>query len=258
MQASDGARHKPATGAVRPGRDGIPDGWSSPRLFVLAAAGAAIGFNNFWQLPAITTQYGGGAFLIVYLASVAALGLPLLMAEIMLGRRGRASPITTFRRLAQSSRSDPNWALVGWLAVAGGFLVLCALNVIAAWTLAFALRAALGTFSGLTADGIAAVFTALVHDPEKQLFWHALFVAMTMAVVARGVRDGIEVVTRWALPLALALLAGLAAYAATTDGMARALASVLLPDFTRLSLRPPSSRRWAMPFSVSGSGRVRS
>ena len=234
MQARDGAKHKSAASGKRPGHEGIPDGWSSPRLFVLAAAGAAIGFNNFWQFPAITAQYGGGAFLIVYLAGVALLGLPLLMAEIMLGRRGRASPITTFWRLAQSSRSDPNWVVVGWLAVTGGFLVFCYLNVIAAWTLAFALRSALGTFSGLTADGIAAVFTALVRDPEKQLFWHALFVGVTMAVVARGVRDGIEVVTRWALPLALVLLAGLAAYAGTTDGMMRALASVFLPDFTRL------------------------
>lgn len=132
MQARDGAKHKPAAGGKRPGHDGISDGWSSPRLFVLAAAGAAIGFNNFWQFPAITAQYGGGAFLHVYLAAVALLGLPALMAEIMLGRRGRASPITTFRRLAQSSRSDPNWVFLGWLAVTGGFLVFCYLNVIAA------------------------------------------------------------------------------------------------------------------------------
>lgn len=235
MQARDGAKIKPAAGAKRPARDDVPDGWSSPRLFVLAAAGAAIGFNNFWQFPAVTAQYGGGAFLIVYLACVAVLGLPLLMAEIMLGRRGRASPITTFRRLAQSSRSDPNWVVVGWLAVAGAFLVFCYLNVIAGWTLAFALRSALGTFSGLTADGIAALFTAFVRDPEKQLFWHALFVGMTMAVAARGVRDGIEIVTRWALPLALLLLTGLAVYAGTTDGMTRALTSVFLPDFTRLN-----------------------
>lgn len=78
------------------------------------------------------------------------------------------------------------------------------------------------------------MFTALVRDPEKQLFWHALFVGVTMGVVARGVRDGIDVVTRWALLLALVLLAGLAAYAGTTDGMMRALASVFRPDVTRL------------------------
>jgi NSS family neurotransmitter:Na+ symporter len=235
MQARDGAKNRPATGAKRPAGDDAPDGWSSPRLFVLAAAGAAIGFNNFWQFPAITAQYGGGAFLIVYVACVAVLGLPLLMAEFMLGRRGRASPIATFRRLAQASRSDPNWVVVGWLGVIGSFLVFCYLNVFAGWTLAFALRSALGTFSGLTADGVAALFTALVRDPEKQLFWHALFVGMTMVVVARGVRDGIEPVTRWALPLALVLLAGLAVYAATTNGMVRALSTVFLPDFTRLS-----------------------
>lgn len=234
MQAKDGGKIR-AAGTRRRARDEVSVGWSSPRLFVLATAAAAIGFNNFWQFPAITVQYGGGAFLLVYLASVAAIGVPLLMAEIMLGRRGGGSPITTFRRMVQATRSDPNWAVVGWLCVIGSFLIFSYLSVIAGWTLAYGLRAAFGVFRGLTADGIASVFTGLVRDPEKQLFWHLLFIGMTMAVVVRGVRSGIELLTRWLLPVAAVLLLVLLGYAVVTNGIAAALASVFAPDFTRLT-----------------------
>ncbi len=208
--------------------------WSSPRVLVLAAAGAAIGFNNFWQFPHLLGSYGGGAFLIVYLGCLALIGVPLLMAELMLGRLGRASPVGTLRHLAGLVRSDPNWAMVGAMGVIAGFLIFTYLSVIAGWTFAYTLRALVGAFAGLTADGIGSQFAQLVKDPEKQLFWYTLFVGATLLAAARGLRAGVEIAVRLVVPLLLILLGALLVYAATTGGIGRALAQLFVPDFTRL------------------------
>ena len=110
-------------------------------MFVLAAGGAAIGFNNFWQLPQLAAQYGGGAYLIVYLLCVLVIGVPLLMTEYALGRSGRASPVLTFHFLARRVRADPAWAVIGMMGILGAFLILSYLSVIAGWVIAYTLRA---------------------------------------------------------------------------------------------------------------------
>ena len=209
--------------------------WSSPAMFVLAAGGAAIGFNNFWQFPQLAAQYGGGAYLIVYLLCVLVIGVPLLMTEYALGRSGRASPVLTFHFLAHRVRADPAWAVIGMMGILGAFLILSYLSVIAGWVIAYTLRAGLGIFSGLTADGLNAQFSQLVKDPEKQLFWHTCFMTMTMVVASRGVRHGLEVLVRYTMPLLLALLLVLTVYAATLDAFAHAVGALFLPDFSKLS-----------------------
>jgi NSS family neurotransmitter:Na+ symporter len=228
-------KHPARRDPLRSGRKIVHERWSSPRMFVLAAGGAVIGFNNFWQFPELAVRYGGGAFVAVYLLCVLLLGVPLLMAEFALGRAGKASPIATFRFLAKRVRAVSLWQLVGGMGVLAAFLILSYLSVIAGWVIAFALRAGLGVFAGLTADGLNAQFAQLVRDPEKQLFWHMLFIVMTMVVVGRGVRHGLEAVARFAVPLLLVLLLGLAAYAATTDAFAHAASVLFLPDFDKLS-----------------------
>ena len=160
--------------------------------------------------------------------------MPLLVAELMLGRLGRASPVGTLRHLAGLVRSDPNWALVGAMGVIAGFLIFTYLSVIAGWTFAYTLRALVGAFAGLTADGIGSQFAQLVKDPEKQLFWYTLFVGATLLAAARGLRAGVEIAVRLVVPLVLILLGALLVYAATTGGIGRALAQLFVPDFTRL------------------------
>lgn len=209
--------------------------WSSPWVFVLAASGAAIGFNNIWQFPQLVAQHGGGAFLLVYLFWVLLIGVPLLAAEIALGRAGRASPIGSLRHLAERARADPNWTMVGALAVLASFLTFSYLSVVGAWTLAYWLRAAVGTLSGLTSDGLSSLFTAFVKDPEKQLFWHALFLGATLLVSARGLRRGLEPVIRYAMPLLFALFFALLGYALGLGDPLASLAPVFALDFTRLT-----------------------
>ncbi|MGE5240920.1 MAG: sodium-dependent transporter, partial [Bacteroidota bacterium] len=228
-------KHPARRDPLRSGRKTVYERWSSPRMFVLAAGGAAIGFNNFWQFPQLAAQYGGGAFVLVYLLCVLFLGVPMLMAEFAMGRAGKASPVATFRLLAGRVRADSLWQLVGGMGVLAVFLILSYLSVITGWVIAFALRAGLGVFTGLTADGMNAQFAQLVKDPEKQLFWHTLFISMTMVVAGRGVRYGLEAIARFAVPLLFILLLGLTAYAATSDAFAHAASVLFMPDFDRLS-----------------------
>lgn len=209
--------------------------WSSTTLFVFGASGAAIGFNNLWQFPYTVTQYGGGAFLIVYIFALLVLSLPLLSAEIMLGRSGRASPVTTLLRLSGAMRGGVFWALAGAMGILAGFIIFSYLSVIAGWVMAYTVRSALGVFTALTVDGVNSVFAQFVRDPEQQLFWHTAFIIVTLTANARGLRSGIEPVVKFAMPLVFVLLFGLLGYAMTTDAFSGALVQIFEPDFTKLS-----------------------
>jgi neurotransmitter:Na+ symporter, NSS family len=228
-------KHPARRNPLRSGRKTVYERWSSPGMFVLAAGGAAIGFNNFWQFPQLAAEYGGGAFLIVYLLCVLVIGLPLLMTEFALGRSGRGSPISVFRYLAYRAHASPLWRVVGVMGVLSVFLILSYLSVIAGWVIAYTLRAGFGVFVGLTADGMNAQFAQLVTDPEKQLFWHTLFMTMTMVTAGHGVRRGLEAVVRYTVPLMLVLLLVLLVYAAATEAFPRAVDALFVPDFSKLT-----------------------
>jgi NSS family neurotransmitter:Na+ symporter len=129
-------------------RQSIHGQWSSRWAFILAATGSAVGLGNIWRFPYITGENGGGAFVIVYLACILAVGLPILMAEIMLGRRGRQSPINTMRSLAEEAGHSPLWQLIGWSGVVAGFLILSFYTVVAGWALAYVFYTGGGLFSG--------------------------------------------------------------------------------------------------------------
>ena len=209
--------------------------WSSRWAFVLAATGSAVGLGNIWKFPYITGENGGGAFVMVYLVCVAAIGLPIMMAEIMLGRRGRMSPINTMQALAREEGAHPAWQLLGWAGVVAGFLILSYYSVIAGWALAYVLRVAEGVFNGIDGAGTAAVFGQMTASPEILLGWHTLFMVMTMVVVARGVRGGLEKAVRFLMPALFVLLLVLVGYAMHTSDFVAGLAFLFTPDFSRIS-----------------------
>ncbi|BAU48998.1 transporter [Sulfurifustis variabilis] len=221
----------PVAGLSRP----VAERWSDSFVFVLAATGATIGFSNFWQFPYLVSQNGGGAFILVYLILAFAVGVPLLISEVLLGRMGRGSPVAVFRDLGRSTRAGVRWVVVGGIGVLGGFLIFTYLSVIAGWALGYFVRSVLGVFDGLTADGVASVFANMVNDPEKQLFWHSAFVVATMLVAARGVRRGLEPAVKLLVPLLFVLLLVLLTYSAALGGFDDAAAFLFVPDFTRLS-----------------------
>ena len=212
-----------------------PDRWSSTTTFVFALAGAAIGFKTVWQFPQVAAQSGGGAFILIYLLLSLLLGAPLLIGQIMLGRRTHTSPIATFSELGARVRGRRYWSVVGAVAVLAGFIVFSYLSVIAGWTIAYFVRAVFGSLSGLTADGMSGVFAGLVRDPERQVFWHGLFVLAVIAISARGVRRGLDPAVRWLVPVLYVVLLALAAYAASAGAMEDVARHLFNPDFTKLT-----------------------
>ncbi len=215
-------------------RKSIHGSWSNRLAFVLAATGSAVGLGNIWKFPYITGEHGGGAFVLVYLACIAVIGIPIMMAEVMLGRRGRQSPINSMRTLAEEAGVSRRWGWLGWSGVVAGFLILSYYSVIAGWALAYVFRAISGTFTGATADGIASIFERLTDDPERLMGWHTLFMVMTMIVVARGVRGGLERAVRFLVPALFVLLLLLDGYAMASGAFDQGLAFLFNPDFSKI------------------------
>ncbi|NEV63884.1 sodium-dependent transporter [Thiorhodococcus minor] len=215
-------------------RSSIHGQWSSRFIFILAAVGSAVGLGNIWKFPYITGENGGGAFVLVYLVCIALIGAPIMIAEILLGRRGRQSPINTMRALVQDEQAHPAWSLLGWGGVITGFLILSYYSVIAGWALAYVFRAAAGAFNGATAEMVGAQFDGLLSSPESVLAWHTIFMVMTMVVVARGVRGGLEKAVTFLMPALFVLLLVLVGYAMSLGAFSQGLDFLFSPNFEKV------------------------
>jgi len=216
-------------------RESIHGQWSSRLAFILAATGSAVGLGNIWKFPYIAGENGGGAFVLIYLLCIAVIGIPIMMAEVLIGRRGRQSPINTMRALAKEEGASRAWVLLGGAGVLAGFLILSYYSVIAGWALSYVFRTGSGLFEGLTADGVQAIFTNLVTDPERLLAWHTIFMIMTMVVVARGVSGGIEKAVKFLMPALFVLLFVLVGYALNSGGFEQGVVFLFQPDFSKIT-----------------------
>jgi NSS family neurotransmitter:Na+ symporter len=209
--------------------------WSTRLAFVLAATGSAVGLGNVWRFPYIVGENGGGAFVLVYLLCILMIGLPIMMAEILLGRRGRQSPINTMLTVAREEGLSRGWGLMGWIGVIAGFLILSFYSVIAGWALAYVFKAGSGSFNGLDAEGSSEMFGAMLASPEALLAWHTIFMVMTAMVVARGVRSGLERAVTILMPALVVLLVILVGYSMAHGDFLGGMAFLLRPDFSALS-----------------------
>ena len=216
-------------------RQSIHGQWSSRLTFIMAATGAAVGLGNIWKFPYIAGENGGGAFVLVYIFCVAGLGIPLLMAEVMLGRRGKHTPVNTMRALATETNASQGWQLIGWSGTLAGILILSYYSVIGGWTIGYIFHAAIGDFSGLSGDGATSLFGDFVGSPLGQVGWHTVFMLITMFIVARGVRNGLEKAVTYLMPLLVVLLLILLGYAMTTGYFMHGLTFLFSPDVTHLS-----------------------
>ncbi len=209
--------------------------WSGRWAFVFAATGSAVGLGNIWKFPYITGENGGGAFVLIYLVCIALIGIPIMMAEILLGRRGRSTPINTMRRLLREAGAHKAWQVVGWLGMLAGFLILSYYSVIAGWALAYVPRMGMGEFSGATPDQVGAQFAGLLASPGQLLFWHSVFMLMTMLVVARGVEQGLEKAVRFLMPALFVLLLIMVGYAMSMGAFSQAVDFLFTPDFSKIT-----------------------
>ena len=208
--------------------------WSGRLAFILVATGSAVGLGNIWKFPYITGENGGGAFVLIYLVCVALIGIPIMMAEIMIGRKGRHNPIHSLADLAKKEQATKYWKLLGWMGVIAGALILSYYSVIAGWAMAYVFRSASGMFVSADATAIAAIFSDLIASPEKLIAWHTLFMIMTIAVVAKGVNDGIERYVKFLLPALFVLLLVLVGYAMEVGDFSKGLSFLFSPDFSAI------------------------
>ncbi|MGL1831996.1 sodium-dependent transporter [Rhodocyclaceae bacterium SMB388] len=209
--------------------------WSSRLGFVLAATGSAVGLGNIWKFPYMIGQSGGAAFVLIYLLCIAMIGLPILVSEWMLGRRGQKNPINTMSELARKNNRSQGWIVVGLTGVLGAFLILSFYSVIGGWALAYVGDAIGGGFRGLDADGAGALFTGMLAKPGALLLWHTAFMALTVGVVAMGVTGGLERGAKLLMPALGVLLLVLVLYGMTTGGFGEAVAYLFNPDWSKVT-----------------------
>lgn len=189
--------------------------WATGIGFVLAAAGSAVGLGNIWRFPYITAENGGGAFVLIYLGCIALVGLPIMIAEIMIGRSTQKSTVSAFRELA--GKGSP-WISLGWVGVLCGFLILSYYAVVAGWALHYVSRSISGAFTGQSADQLQAAFEQLSTDGGQSILGMMIFMAITMALVLGGVEKGIERWARILMPVLLLMLVGLLLHSFTLSG----------------------------------------
>ncbi len=218
-----------------PNKPTIHEQWSSRLIFVLAATGSAVGLGNIWKFPYITGENGGGAFVLVYLMCICLIGIPIMMAEIMLGRRGQQSPIGAMSSLAQESGVSSRWALLGGIGILGGILIMSFYSVIAGWAVSYMMEAALGHFNGLTGETAGAKLGGLLGNPVQLTIWHTIFSVMTAFVVARGVRSGLEKAVQILMPALFVLLIIMVGYAMSTGYFMDGVKFLFAVDFGKLT-----------------------
>ena len=180
--------------------------WTGRWAFILAATGAAVGLGNIWKFPYIAGENGGGAFVLVYLGCILLIGVPVMVAEIIIGRRGRQNPINSLETLAEEEQRSTAWKYLGAMGVLAGFLILSYYSVIAGQAMSYVFRTFANTFEGVTADGARSIYVDLVSHPEKLLAWHTIFMVLTMIIVSRGVQRGLEKSVRFMMPALFLIL----------------------------------------------------
>lgn len=209
--------------------------WSSRWVFIMAATGSAVGLGNIWRFPYVTGENGGGAFVLIYLLCVVSVGIPIMIAEVLLGRRGRQSPINSMRVLAAAEGLKPYWGLVGWLGVCAGFLILSFYSVVAGWSVAYIFEVGGGAFASGTAATSEQSFSDLTGSASSLLLWHTLFMVMVIGVVARGVQGGLEKAVKWLMPALFILLITMVTYAVIAGDFTTALKYLFEPDFSKIT-----------------------
>ncbi|WP_417528211.1 sodium-dependent transporter [Marinomonas shanghaiensis] len=213
----------------------IQGSWASRWIFILAATGSAVGLGNIWKFPYITGENGGGAFVLVYLACILLVGIPIMMAEVFIGRRARKNPINALSDVAEESDSSKKWGLIGVMGMLSGVLIFSFYSVVGGWVLHYIKAMLTGEMNGISSDNAGAAFGALLADPATLLGWHTLFSIMTVMVVAAGINKGIETATRIMMPALFALLIILLGYAMTTDSFAQGWNFMFEFDFGKLT-----------------------
>jgi neurotransmitter:Na+ symporter, NSS family len=206
--------------------------WSSRFAFILAAAGSAIGLGNLWKFPYITGVNGGGAFVLIYLLCIMAIGVPILIAELYIGQNSQKNAVQAFEETHQKGTA---WRMTGWMGILSAFLILSFYSVVGGWILDFSYSALANRFTGRSPAEIEGLLGNLFASPGTLIAWHFVFMGLTVAIVAGGIKNGIE---RWAkilMPLLLILLGALLIRSFFLPGFSQAMTFLFVPDTSQLT-----------------------
>lgn len=205
--------------------------------FMLAAAGSAVGLGNIWKFPYMAGQMGGSVFVLTYLVCMFVIGLPILVTEWLIGRRGQKNPIHTMEDVAKAEGRSANWRWVGIIGVLGSFLILSFYSVIGGWATDYIFLAGKGTFLGMNGEGTNRIFSEFLGSVNHLLIWHTVFMFATAVIVAMGVSGGLERSCKIMMPGLGLLLIGLVVYAAVVSGPAfgQAFSFLFTPNWSALT-----------------------
>ena len=209
--------------------------WSSNLAFYLSIAGAAVGLGTLWRFPFLAGQHGGGLFVLVFVVACLLIAVPLLTAEYLLGRRGGPNVPLGAGRVASASGLSSRWAAIGMLGTLAIFLIMTYYSVIGGWVFSYVEAYATGAVSELSHAEITTRFNALLADPWRLTFWHAAFMAATVAISAAGLHRGIEIANKIMMPGLFSILLALAIYALNQGDAGHAIAFLTRVDFSQLS-----------------------
>ncbi len=207
--------------------------WGSSFGFVMAAAGSAIGLGTLWLFPYITAANGGGLFVLCYLFFTVFIGIPVFIAELILGREARSGAVGVFSHLA---KEQAFWQIIGWMGVSASFLIMSYYSVVAGWGLNYLFLSLSNFYAYHSPNEIPGVFDLLVRSGDICLFWHFAFTSMTVGVVYFGIKNGIEYWSRIMTSSLLLLLLLLFFFSLSLEGFPKALRFVFMPDFCGLLL----------------------
>ena len=221
------------------------ESFSSRLGFILISAGCAIGLGNVWRFPYIVGQYGGGAFVLVYLFFLLVLGLPVMVMEFAVGRASRKSVALSFRVLEPKGTK---WHLFGYAAMAGNYLLMMFYTTIAGWIVSYLFRMAGGSFEGLSAEAVSGVFDALTGNPGESVFWMAIVTIAGFSICALGLRNGVEKITKAMMVSLLFIILILDVKALTLPNAMEGLRFYLKPDFGAMA----ENGLWSVIFAAMG------
>lgn len=202
--------------------------WSSKLGFIFAAIGSAIGLGALWKFPYTVGQNGGGLFLITYILCIVIIGIPVFIAELMMGRASQRSSVGAFEVLSNNSAL---WKIGGWLGVISSFLIMSFYSVIAGYGMSYVLMSLNGFYIGLSEKQVSNVYTELFTSGDISILWHLLFTLITMSIVLSGVRKGIEFWSKLMTRALFVILIGLFIYSTTLEGFKEAVHFIFYPDF---------------------------
>ncbi len=208
--------------------------WGSRSGFILASVGFAVGLGNIWRFPYVTGENGGSAFVLIYLLCAFGIGVPILMAEFLLGRRAQRSPPFALAAIAQESGRSEQWSWVGKLTILTAFSILMSYAVVAGWVLYYFFLALTGNMLASSSTQSQSAFNNLLADPLALVFWGGVSLVSAALIIAAGVQQGIERAVKVLMPMLFALLVLLMVFNVFTGGMPQALDYLFTPDFSKV------------------------